>query len=752
MLIVCWVIRPIRHPFNVDYSTIVFDSNGELLRATLASDQQLRFPMGNMALSEKYLSCLKVYEDKRFGHHPGIDPIGILRAIKANIRGCPYMQGGSTLYMQLARMSAPRSRNIINKIREAAFALRLSVHFTPREILELYAAHVPMGGNTVGLHSASYRYFARSANELTWAQAALFAVLPNAPSDINLERRRPKLLAKRNRLLLRMAELKIIGRTTAELATLETLPAGIAPLPFDAPHACHHAIAAQPNNNTIHLELDKAIQHTVEGLTANHHQRLSRQNIQNVAVIVAETSTGKIRAYIGSQSFRDSLHQGQVDGVLARRSTGSLLKPYLAAKVLDRGPYTMTSRILDVPTFYGNFMPQNANKNHAGLVTLESMLIRSLNVPAARLLNRYGLEDFYEDLKLAGLHGLFRPAESYGLPLILGGAEASLFELLSIYLSLGNMGRKTLPRIMKNTSYQYEDIELFSPGAAWLVLNSLSNVIRPGAEAYWREFNGQIPVAWKTGTSYGQKDAWAIGVNAQWTIGVWAGNFTGMGNAALSGARSAGPLLFKIFNRLSNHDIPLWFDEPEAHLINIEVCTQSGYAAGPHCTETEIVKRPFVSWRAGCCPFHKYYIIDDSTGHSVCSLCWTTGRHHRERRFIVPASAREQLLARGRSVDAIPRHNALCLRAQDRDRFELIYPTPGLKIAIPRDYDGQYEQIVLSAKHQQQGMHCFWYLNHHFIAETVNRHEHSLHLNPGTYTLNVEDEEGFSKSVSFTIY
>jgi len=749
---VIWLIRPMETPFHVGYSTTVFDCNGHLLRATLAPDQQIRFPVTDAPLPHKYITCIKTYEDKRFGRHPGVDALGLVRAVVANLKGSPFLQGGSTLPMQVGRMAAPKKRNIPNKIREAAFALRLALHFTSDEILSLYAAHVPMGGNTVGLHAAAFRYFSKPPEALTWAEAALFAVLPNAPTDINLERRRPVLRDKRNRLLQRLAYCGEIDSLTAALATLEPLPKGGGVLPFKAPHLCQHVMETATPGASIHLTVDDAIQQQTEAATAQHHLWLSRQSIYNVAVLVAETRTGAVRAYVGSQSFQDTLHQGQVNGITARRSTGSLLKPYLVAKVLDRGPYTLQSQILDVPTFYGNFMPQNASKRHAGLVSLESVLIRSLNVPAARLLNRYGLEDFYADLKTAGFTGLFRPAAEYGLPLILGGAEASLFELITLYLSLGNQGRQIRPRLKAGATPPPETQPLFSPGAAWLVLGSLNRLSRPGAEAFWRRFSRQIPVAWKTGTSYGQKDGWAIGVNAQWTIGVWVGNFTGEGNAAVSGARAAGPLLFALFNRLTDMGSPLWFVTPEAHLSTVEICAQSGFPAGSHCPETTLAQRPVSSWRAGVCPYHKRYLIDDKTGRSTCSLCWNEGETHWETRFIVPASARGLLTARGHTVDIIPRHKAACSRGQDRNRFDLIYPTAGIKIVIPRDYDGQYEKIVLAAKHQQAGMHCFWYLNNHFVGETVNAHETSLSLDPGPYTLTVEDEEGFSRTVQFSVF
>jgi penicillin-binding protein 1C len=474
-----------------------------------------------------------------------------------------------------------------------------------------------------------------------------------------------------------------------------------------------------------------------------------------LSIIIAETKTGEVRAYLGSHAFFDSLNAGQVDGIQAYRSTGSLLKPFLIAGILDRGPYTMLSKVQDIPTYYGTFIPQNASCSFNGLASLEKILIESLNVPSVRLLNTFGIQDFYSFLKDAHFKGLFRKPEDYGLSMILGGAEASLAELTTLYLILGNLG------VDKNLKYKKDNpkrIEvqqsgnLFSAGAAWLVLNTLNAVSRPGIEYYWNFFNNQVPVAWKTGTSYGQKDGWAIGVNNQWTIGVWTGNFNGRGNAALTGSRSAAPILFDLFNSLTYDEGSIWFSEPEYDLIEVECCLESGFPANPSCPLTKKNKRPITAHMPGICPYHRRFAIEKHSKKSVCSLCWDDEDVAWETRYIVPAGVRDILTRQGYTMDAIPYHYDQCPSIDQKNRLEITYPANGIKIVIPRDLDGKFQRIVFAAKHHQPKTQLFWYLNGDLVGNTTGKHILAVNLNAGSFRLTVQDEEGFSETVFFSAY
>jgi penicillin-binding protein 1C len=764
-----WLAVPPGRPFPDDYSTLVFDARGGLLRAALASDQQYRFPLETGELSPKYVAAVVASEDKRFFSHPGADPLALASAAAANLRAGKRVRGGSTITMQVSRLANPKRRTYVSKAIECVDAVRLSLHFSKRDVLAFYAGHVPMGGNVVGVQAASYLYCGKSASELTWAEAALFAVLPNAPSMINLERERPSLFARRNALLDKLYRTGSIDDVTRVTARGEPLPDPVKSLPFGAPHFTQYVASTYPDRRVIRTTLDGEIQEGVVDAARRHHAVLGAQGIRNLSVLVVETRTGKIRAYVGSQDFEDADHGGQVDGVRARRSTGSLLKPFLVAKALDRGPYTMLSRIQDIPTFYGTFAPQNSSKEFSGLASLQDVLVQSLNVPSVRLLNAYGVHDFYDFLVNSGFKGLFRDADGYGLSLILGGAEASLLELTQLYIALGNMGRsQPLVAVQEDTTRIHRKLSdtqrknppasraagdrLFTCGSAWLVLETLTRPSRPGIEYYSEYFDHRVPVAWKTGTSYGQKDAWAIGVNAQWTIGVWAGNFTGEGNATLTGHASAAPLLFSLFNMLERDDEPAWFDEPYQDLADVECCAESGFPAGPCCPETVHVKRPQSSYASGVCPYHRRYLVDKETGRQVCSLCWKGVETEWVTRFVVPPAAREIFARTGRHADEVPVHSSNCSDFRDEHQMELVYPVDGIKIFVPRDFDGVHERIVFTAKHQRPSTHLFWYLNGSLVGETVDIHECAVDLFPGDYTLTVEDEDGFSRTANFRAY
>ena len=750
---ILWLAWPSGDLFTGGYSTLVFGSDGGLLRATLAPDGQFRFPPGEAPLPAKYRLALVAGEDKRFFSHPGVDPLALAHAAYTNVRAGRRIRGGSTITMQVARLSRPRPRTYASKLIECLQALKLTLHFSKEEILELYAGHVPMGGNIVGLEAASRLYLGKPMEELTWAEAALFTLLPNEPSRVNLSRNRGELKQKRDRLLGLLRDRDIIDRITCEMSRAEPLPDGGRGFPFSAPHFTTMILeGTERPGGRVTTTLDGGIQRLAAEAARMHGGILADQGIENLALIVAETGTGRVRAYVGSQDFYDGEHGGQVDGVLAPRSTGSLLKPFLVAKALDRGPYTIKSRIMDVPTFYGTFAPQNASKRFSGLAGLDRVLVESLNVPSVRLLNAYGLGDFYDFLVQAGLTGLFRSPDGYGLSLAIGGAEANLMELTQLYAALANMGEPRPLVTIEGADAIRSRNRLFSEGAAWLVLDALSRLERPGMERYWDLFDGGFRVAWKTGTSYGQKDAWAIGVNRQWTIGVWAGNFTGEGNANISGAGSAAPLLFTLFNALTVQDGPVWFDEPHHDLREVLCCRESGYPAGPYCRERIAVDCPRRPRAPGVCPYHRRYLVDAETGREVCSLCWDGVPTRWDTLFVVPPSVRELLAASGRRVDSVPAHATCCPATDDLHRIELVYPVDGVKILVPRDYDGSYEKVVFSARHQRPGGHLFWYLDGILIGETEGIHELPVDLGEGAYTLTVQDEEGFRRMVSFEAY
>jgi len=750
-----WLIMPPGAPFPGDYSRVVYDRNNVLLRATLAQDQQIRFPPVSDSLPAKYVRAVVACEDRRFFTHPGVDLPAVVKSAWINLSRGRQIRGASTITMQVARLMRRRPRTLFNKIIESAIAVRLTLHINKRSILKLYAAHVPMGGNTVGVETASWRYFGKPLREITWAEAALFAVLPNAPSLINIEKGRARLKARRDRALHTLLRRGIIDSISCILGCEEPLPDAGASLPFELPHLTTRALSAT-NAGVVRTTVDLALQRRIEDIVRVHARYNRSLGIKNLSVLIVNTKEATVAAYFGSQDFFDSSSLGQVDGIMARRSTGSLLKPFLTAKALDRGPYVMESKLHDVPTFYGSFCPQNASKEYAGLVTMDQMLVRSLNVPAVRLLYWYGVSDFYADLKKAHLSWLFRTPDGYGLTLILGGAEASLWDLTNLFAGLGNLGLLHQIQLLADTvslqRAKSDTTRFCSEAAAWLVLNTLNNVMRPGSEFYWRFFANQTPVAWKTGTSYGQKDAWAIGTNARFTVGVWTGNFDGEGNASLGGAQSAGPVLFEICNALSGKAPDQWFTKPEHDIRRVTVCRASGLSPSPFCIDTITADQPACAYQSAVCPFHQRFLVDRKKGHTVCSQCWGGADTAWVVRTIYPPSVRSILKQHGFALDSLVRHNPRCPVPHTQKTIELVYPVKDVSIIVPRNLKGEYEKIVFQAQYQGGGARLFWYLDGSFLAETLENHSVAVDLAGGKHRLVVQDEEGSTASVRFSSF
>lgn len=748
-----YLLWPVQPQFPDDYSRVVTDKNGQILRVTCASDGQIRLkPEDNAHIPEKYRIAVTTIEDKRYFYHPGVDPLAFVSAFVQNISKDQKKRGASTITMQVIRLSHPRPRTYSSKIIECFAAIRLDLHKSKKEILKLYATHAPMGGNIAGIRSASLYYFGKQLNEMTWAEAALFSVLPNNPSMINLKKERPRLKEKRDRVLAILCKKGHIDSVSYALAIDEPLPPAKCSLPFEASHFSELALRSSDQKN-IYTTLDNRIQRDVHSIVNRYSKKYKEYGVDNIAVLVINTRTNEVTAYAGSQDYNDTSNCGRVDGVMALRSSGSLLKPLLAAKAMDRGPWVLESKILDVPTYYGTFAPLNANKDFQGVVSLEDMLTHSLNIPAVRLLYDYGIDDFYSDLKEMGVTSLFRSAQGYGLSLVLGGAEVSLWDMCKVYSGLGNQGGIRPIIFLKDPKNKKteDSLRLCSSGASWLVLSALSKLNRPDVESFWQLFSDQVPVAWKTGTSYGQKDAWAVGVNRQWTIGVWVGNFTGQGNTFLGGAVSAGPVLFSLFRQLTDLDSEFWFEKPEFDLKPVTVCASTGYLPNSSCPDTVNTYKPSGAWKTEQCQWHQKVITDKKSGLEVCSRCWTGVDRKDTVLLLYPSAATEIMRRKGMKADLMPSHNPICTAVKAKvNRITIEYPVDGISIFIPRDMKGEYQRVVAKAS-CGTGSSLFWYLDGNYLGKTVDIHTMAVSCKTGKHVLSVFDNEDGLQRTSFDV-
>ena len=744
LLFYCLIPLP---EFRSNWSTVVDDHKGNLLRAFLNSEEQWQFPPEpSYHVPRRLLASILVYEDRRFPFHHGVDLRAILRASFSNLRQKRVVSGASTISMQVIRIAGGRPRTFFNKLLEICQAVKLELSWSKKKIFHWYLNHAPYGGNIIGIQAAARRYFGKPPSELSWSEAAILAVLPNSPGMVSPTLNREKLRRKRNRLLKHLFLAGMINATTLDLAVHEPISARTHSFQMAAPHWAQrfHGNPAF-RGRRIRTALDLDTQRKVAGNVQAHMHTLRRSGIRHASVVVLDTATGAIRAYVGSPDFFDSKSSGQVDGADASRSTGSILKPFLYALAMDAGLILPPTWIRDVPTFYGAFSPSNADRAYHGLVTAREALIRSLNVPAVRLLNAFGTDRFYRFLEKASISTLFRTPDEYGLTLILGGGEATLLELAALYRGLANNGHFPPPRQLEAPSF-VSSPNLISPEASYLTMEIMKSLKRPGAEYFWEQFSSPRPVAWKTGTSFGQRDGWAIGITPDWTIAVWTGNFDGEGNPRLTGAGSAAPLMFRIFSTLPAPSGNKWFSRRNLSFRRVLLCRDSGFTAGPNCPHTVEAEAPERARPLPPCPYHRSLFVTPDEKYQVCSRCWTPGEYKQVRRLVLPPDVSQFMRNRGIDFIGIPLHKPECPTIPMDHSLWITYPEKGARIMIPRDFQGRWQKVTITAAHRNRNTRVFWYVDGAYRGVTHGLHKLPLLLDTGKHRITAVDEAGSQAS------
>jgi penicillin-binding protein 1C len=692
---------------------VVTDRNGELLGARIASDGQWRFPP-RTTIPAKMKECLVSFEDKRFRYHWGVDPLALGRAIYQDLKARRVVSGGSTLTMQTIRIARNRPRTLWEKAVEMIWATRLEFRASKEEILAMYVSHAPFGGNVVGLDAAAWRYFGHSADELSWAEAATLAVLPNSPALIHLSKGRPALLVKRNCLLKQLLGQKKIEPSDYELALSEPLPHEPMPLPQIAPYLVSHYYQEQ-NGQYIHTHIDRGIQQQMEALAERRSDEFGRSDIRNLALLVIDLRTDQVVAYVGNTHYNRRQNGNQVDVIRAPRSTGSILKPFLYYAMLHEGTLLPTMLVPDIPLNVNGFTPQNFNMRYEGAVPAAEALARSLNIPAVVELQRFGVPKFHDLLRQIGLTTLDKPASHYGLSLILGGAEATLWDVTHAY---ARMGRSLLPNDTITDSFAWDK------GAVWQTFDALKEVNRP-EEIDWKAIPSMQAIAWKTGTSYGFRDAWAVGVTPRYAIGVWVGNATGEGKPGLVGALTAGPVLFDAFSALPSSS---WFKRPTGVFVEAEVCKQSGYLRGRFCNDTDTLLILPAGLRTDACTFHRL-VTRDFCLPPVWE--WYYKQYHPEYKPQPPLNANS-----GEGGTQL---------------MQFIYPAMGARIKLPRQLDGTPGALTVELAHSNPAATVFWHLDNSYLSQTRDFHKLTIRPSPGRHSLTVVDDAGNTVSTTFYI-
>lgn len=752
--------------FHVPYSTVVTDRNDELLGARIASDGQWRFPPRE-ATPEKIKQCLITFEDKHFYHHWGVNPLSVGRAIYQNTKHKRIISGGSTLTMQTIRLARNESRTFGEKIIEMIWATRLEFRASKEEILSMYVSHAPFGGNVVGLDAAAWRYFGHSAEDLSWAESAMLAVLPNAPAMIHLSKGRKMLLSKRNRLLKQLLEKKIIDSSTYELAITEPLPDEPHPLPQIAPHLVSR-FYKERNGQYTRSTIDRGMQTHIEDLAERWSNEFNRSDIRNLAILVIDIPTNQVIAYCGNVHFDRKQGGNQVDVIQAPRSTGSILKPFLYYAMLQEGSLLPDMLLPDIPININGFTPQNFSMQYEGAVPASEALARSLNIPAVTMLQRYGVPKFHNFLQQTGFKTITRSSSHYGLSLILGGAEATLWDVTNTY---AQMGRSLIPHpdsklsekkeagiIMAKGEEKEEEEEnettlksnqknfIWDKGAVWQTFDALKEVNRP-EEIDWKSIPSMQTIAWKTGTSYGFRDAWAVGVTPRYAVGVWVGNATGEGKPGLVGAQTAGPVLFDIFNYLPASS---WFERPTGVFVDAEVCRQSGHLKGRFCEETETILILPAGLRTDACPYHHLITLSADEKHRVYENCANTEPTLQKSWFTLPPVWEWYYKQHHPEYRPLPPFKAGC----GEDTFQpmqFIYPPINAHIKLPKQLDGSRGFITVELAHNDPNATLFWHLDDTYLTQTQDFHKISLQPAPGKHSLTAVDGEGNTVSTTFFI-
>ena len=719
------------------YGVSLLDDKGSLLDVFLSDDEQWHIKVED-EVPENLKKAVLTYEDKNFYNHNGVDILAIIRAFKNNLIG-KKRSGASTITMQVVKLAYPKKRNYINKFIEIIDAIKIDSKLEKEEILKLYLNNAPYGGNIIGYGTASKMYFKKDPKNLSWAECALLAVLPNSPSAMNVEKNRDKLINKRNNLLDKLFEKGFLNDTQLYLAKKEPLPNEKHKFERVIPHLARR-LKNEKNDKVIETTINSDYQVRMQNVVKSYINFTKLEGIKNASLLLIDNKTRDVKAYIGSQDFMDMDNAGQVDGVIAKRSPGSIMKPFLYALSIDEGLIAPESLMQDVPMYFANFNPQNANKKYSGMIEAREALVSSLNIPFVHLLSLYGVNKYYYFLKNI-LEFDENAPDNYGLSLILGTKEFTLEDIGSLYAGMANYG--VYNKLNYTINNENIDKYMFSKGASFLTIDTLKDVVRPGLNNLYSTKN---PISWKTGTSFGKRDAWACGMTPEWTIAVWVGNFSGESNDNLSGVISAGRLLFNAFDEIYNDEYTKDFKEPYDDIIELEVDKTTGYRLDPSFLsngkiKTQRIKYPKSAKALRQSPYYKKVFVDDN-GVEVDSRDENFINSHEEIILNYPLEVINYYIRE--NIDIKELYN----NTIKGKSLKVLYPTPNLKILIPKDIDKMQKLVVKIANIKNQEL--YWYIDKEFIDKEKTL-EKEIDVGVGEHTLTIVAEDGETTSVKFFV-
>ncbi|MBI5361126.1 MAG: penicillin-binding protein 1C [Planctomycetes bacterium] len=749
---------------GIKQSQVILDRDGNVLRTFLTDDDEWCFYAGLDRMSPFLKNAVIAAEDKRFYSHSGVDIAAVLRAAYLDATKLKIVSGASTIPMQVVKLLEQNDRrNVANKVSEAVKALKMSSEEEKDFVLELYLNIAPFGRNLRGAEAASQYYFGRHASGLSLAEATLLAGLPKAPSYFRPDRHIERAVERRNFILGRMLGLGMITPEQYDGAVREIPELKLQPAPFNAPHFTNFVRALYPDKAIIVTTLDSRMQGILDNAVSKTVDENYDYGITNGSGVIIENATGAIRAYAGSADFFSKKDSGEIDGVRMKRPPGSALKPFIYSIGIEKGYFTPAGVFYDIPADFSGYSPDNYEKNFSGPVSLQEALNRSLNVPAVDALRKTGVNTAIEFMKNCGVTGINRAPGYYGLSFALGSAEISPLELSNAYAVLANSGRFVpysciIPEDAgrRTETRENQGRQVLTKEAAYIMAGLLSDEkklpammkVDGGKKVYPR-------IAWKTGTSFGNKDAWCAGYNPEFTIVIWYGNFSGRSSPRLTGTQVATPCVFDVFAEIyADRSMPEWYEEP-ANVKTREVCVLSGKIPEKFCRN--LVTDLYIPGTSAeePCAIEKEALIDIETGYEVCAAC--AGKESRiERRdcFNYPTDVAEYLVTTGATAkeQLLPPHNPACPVANVQNKIEIISPRDMSAFALIKGITQETQGIALKARKGGSGnTKVYWFIDGGFYKEAGIHEDVLWKPTIGGHRISCADETGSSAAVNVEV-
>ena len=730
-------------PDKIEYSTIIEDSQGEVVNAFLTHDQQWRMKTELGEISPLLRKTIVEKEDKYFYYHPGVNLLAMTRAFFMNILHMRRTSGASTITMQVARSLEPKRRTYWNKIREMFRALQLEWKYSKDEILQLYLNKVPYGGNIEGVKSAAILYFKKNPDHLSLAEITALSIIPNRPSSLVMGKNNDMIIEERNKWLKRWAKEKVFTEKEIADALNEPLTATRGAVPHFIPHLAWK-LKKQGGTEVFHTTIELNTQRKIEKLVKDYSRTLSFQHIHNAAVIVLDNRTHRIISYVGSADFSDTTDGGQVNGAAAIRQPGSTLKPLLYGLCIDEGLLTPKMMITDVAVNYEGYAPENYDRKFNGYVTMEYALEHSLNIPAVKSLKALGTDKLIQKLGSCNFQQIKKDQKKLGLSMILGGCGATLEEMTGLYSIFANEGKYVRPiYLVDTTAKSSSGRSILSPEATFMIDETLSKVNRPDFPLNWESTTHLPKIAWKTGTSYGRRDAWSIGYNRRFTVGIWAGNFSGAGIPELSGANTATPLLFQVFNTIDYDDDLPWFSLPKG-CESRSVCSETGLPPTDHCTSlvTDYFI-PLISPSRKCDNMQEVFVSADEK-ISYCRNCLPENGYRKKLYKLISPEMKEYFEENRIAYQAIPPHNPDCEKVFQNGAPLVISPSNGSEYLINRK---DPEPLQLRCRVSNDVGKVYWYINNKFYKSGEASAKQFFVPEEGPVKISCTDDKGRNRNI-----